>query len=137
MNYSTRHNALNQYRQVNVHGSVTEASPYQLIQLLFQGVLDRISIAKACIAENEIGKKAENITKALNIIGELRGSLDHKKGGELSANLDNLYEYMSRRLVEANLRSDVAILNEVASLIGEIKSAWDAIPADQREPARA
>lgn len=136
MNYSTRSNALNQYRQVNVHGSVPEASPYQLVQLLFQGGLDRLATAKACIAENDIAAKARNITKALNIIGELRGSLDLEAGGELAANLDNLYEYMGRRLVEANLHSDVAILNEVSSLLGEIKSAWEAIPADQREPRR-
>jgi len=136
MNYSTRSNALNQYRQVNVHGTVSEASPYQLVQMLFQGALDRISMAKACIAEKDIPAKAEHITKALNIVGELRGSLDLKVGGELAENLDNLYEYMSRRLVEANLGSDVAILNEVASLMGEIKSAWDAIPVDQRAPQR-
>ena len=136
MNYSTRSNAVNQYRQVNVHGSVPEASPYELVQLLFQGALDRISVAKACIAEQDVSAKAQNITKALNIVGELRGSLNLKVGGELAQNLDNLYEYMSRRLVEANMRSDVAILNEVASLLGEIKTAWDAIPVDQRAPQR-
>ena len=132
MNYSTRSNALNQYRQVNVHGSVPEASPYHLVQLLFQGALDRIAMAKACIAEKDVPAKAQNITKALNIVGELRGSLNTEVGGDLAQNLDQLYEYMSRRLVEANLSSDVAILNEVSSLIGEIKSAWDAIPVDQR-----
>lgn len=136
MNYSTRSNALNQYRQVNAHGSVHEASPYQLVQLLFQGALDRIAMAKACIGEKDVSGKAGNITKALNIVGELRGSLDTQVGGELAQNLDSLYEYMSRRLVEANLASDVAILNEVSSLMVEIKTAWDAIPAEHRSPQR-
>ncbi|MDV7398396.1 flagellar export chaperone FliS, partial [Arthrospira platensis SPKY1] len=48
-------------------------------------------------------------------------------GGDIAANLDRLYDYMQRRLVEANLRSDIALLDEVAELLRPVKEAWDAI----------
>jgi len=70
------------------------------------------------------------ITWGMNIIQGLRTSLDAQKGGEVAANLDALYEYMGRRLLEANVSNDVAILDEVSSLLMEVKAGWDNIPAD-------
>ena len=71
--------------------------------------------------------KGELISKAIGIIGGLRESLDLQQGGEIAANLDRLYEYMVSRLVEANIGNDVAIIDEVAELLRNVKSGWDAI----------
>jgi len=92
--------------------------------------LTKIATAKTCMANNHVAGKGENVSMAISIINGLRASLDYEKGGEISKNLNDLYDYMERRLLEANLKSDLTMLDEVASLIFEIKSAWDAISPD-------
>jgi flagellar protein FliS len=120
--------AMNQYKQVHVHSSVMDATPHRLVQMLMEGVLERIAQAKGNIVRKEIAQKGENISKAITIVGGLQGSLNTEVGGELSENLSNLYDYMSRRLVMANIQSDEVILDEVADLMREVKAGWDAIP---------
>ena len=120
-------NALRQYQQVNTQASVAYASPHRLIQMLMEGALERIAVAKGCIQRQDIAAKGEQIGKAIDIIGGLRDGLNPDAGGEIAANLDALYDFMQRRLVEANLRSDAAMLDEVAGLLRPVKEAWDAI----------
>jgi flagellar protein FliS len=120
--------AMNQYKQVGVHSAVMDATPHRLVQMLMEGVLEKVALAKGNIARNEIAKKGENISKAITIVGGLQASLNKEAGGELSENLSNLYDYIARRLVMANIRSDERILDEIANLIMEVKAGWDAIP---------
>ncbi|MFO1372900.1 MAG: flagellar export chaperone FliS [Candidatus Competibacteraceae bacterium] len=124
---NSSNNALRQYQQVNVHSATAYASPHRLIQMLMEGALERIAVAKGCIQRQDIAAKGEQIGKAVDIIGGLREGLNQEAGGDIAANLDALYDYMQRRLVEANLRSDAAMLDEVADLLRPIKEAWDAI----------
>lgn len=119
--------ALRQYQQVNTEASVAYASPHRLIQMLMEGAFERIAVAKGCIQRQDIAAKGEQIGKVIDIIGGLRDGLNLEAGGEIAANLDLLYDFMQRRLVEANLRSDVAVLDEVANLLRPIKEAWDTI----------
>ena len=77
-----------------------------------------------------IEEKGSNITSAGSIVLGLRSSLDMEAGGELAANLDNLYDYMFRRLMDAHVNNEEAALDEVASLLREIKQGWDAIPQE-------
>lgn len=119
--------ALKQYTQLGTETEVDSASPHRLIQMLMEGALLRIIKAKAYMKNNEVQKKGEVIGMAISIIGGLRDSLDHKAGADLALNLDNLYEYMSSRLLEANVKNDITMLDEVYSLLMEIKTAWDAI----------
>lgn len=119
--------ALKQYTKVDVHTGIEEASPHRLIQMLMDGALTRIAQAKGHMKANSIAQKGEDISMAISIIGGLRDSLDHDKGGSLADNLDSLYEYMTFRLMESNLNNDVSILDEVHGLLAEIKSAWDEI----------
>lgn len=128
MNMNARQYAVNSYK-TGVIAEVEEASPHRLIQLLFEGCLQRIAVAKGAIQHKEVVLKGENISKAIGILGGLRGSLDLSKG-EIASNLDRLYDYMERRLVEANLKNETVILDEVSSLLKEVKSAWDAIAAN-------
>ena len=120
--------AMKQYQQVSVHSGIMDASPHRLVQMLMEGTLEKIALAKGNMANNEVSKKGENISKAIAIIGGLQTSLNKDKGGEIAENLNNLYDYMSRRLVIANSRNDEGILDEVASLMVEIKMSWDGIP---------
>jgi flagellar secretion chaperone FliS len=120
--------ALNRYRDAGVLAEVNDASPHRLIQMLFEGALERIATARGAIRQGDVALKGERISRAIDIIEGLRAHLDLEKGGPVAANLDSLYEYMGRRLTEANARNDAAILEEVANLIREVKAGWDAIP---------
>ena len=124
---------LNQYRQVGVQGGVTEASPHRLVQMLMEGALDRINTAKGNMSRNEFVDKGRHISSAISIIDGLKSSLDQEKGGEIARNLDALYDYMNRRLLEANVNNSIDMLSEVQSLLTEIKSGWDAIPEDVKQ----
>lgn len=119
--------AMKQYQRVSVQSEVFEASPHRLIQMLMDGGLERIAQARGAIQREKFADKGELIGKAISIIGGLREPLDHEVGGELSQNLDSLYEYMIRRLLEANRSNDIAALDEVSSLLREVKSGWDGI----------
>jgi len=121
--------ALASYNKINIQSGVEAASPYRLIQMLLEGALARISTAVGQIKRREIADKGRNIGLAISIIDGLRASLDREQGEDLVVNLERLYDYMSRRLLEANLHDDIAKLEEVHGLLREIKAGWDGIPA--------
>jgi len=120
--------AMKQYQQVSVHSSIMDASPHRLIQMLMEGALEKIALAKGNMANDNIASKGENISKGIAIIGGLKSSLNKDAGGALAENLSHLYDYMANRLVVANLLNDASILDEVAGLMAEIKTGWDGIP---------
>jgi len=121
---------MDQYIKQSVQGGIESATPHRLIQMLMEGALEKIAAAKFNMEQNEIAKKGENISVAISIIDGLRVSLDKPTGGEIAQNLDDLYEYMGHILLQANLKSDANLLDEVSKLLNEIKGAWDAIPGD-------
>lgn len=125
--------ALNQYKSVGVQSGMTDATPHQMITMLLDGALDRIASAKGAIGRKEVARKGELVGSAIAIIDGMRASLDYENGGEIAANLGSLYDYIERRLVEANAASDMTMLDEVSALLREIKSGWDSIPADVRK----
>lgn len=136
MSYSTASRAIHQYSRVGTHGGVESANPHQLTAMLLGGALSRIASARGHMERGEIAAKGESISRSLDIIEGLRGSLDLARGGELAGRLESLYEYMARRLLEANVRNDVGALDEVAGLLRPIKEAWDAIPVELRKLPR-
>ena len=121
------YSAVQNYSNVKVHSSVETASPHRLIQMLLEGALERIAQAKGAMVQNQIARKGELIGKAVAIVGGLQGSLNDKEGGALAANLDGLYDYIIRRLTQANYENNTEYLDECGRLLGEIKTAWDAI----------
>ncbi|HHJ35456.1 MAG TPA: flagellar export chaperone FliS [Gammaproteobacteria bacterium] len=132
MSYTTTRSNVNQYNNVNSYTGVTDANPHQLVQMLIDGALGKLSVLKGLIERKETAKKGQVVGQAISIIGGLRSSLDMEKGGDLAANLDDVYEYIERRLVQANLKNDVAIVDEVVALLREIKTAWESIPVETR-----
>ena len=121
------------YRSVSAHGAVADNHPHALVLTLFDAAIERMNAARACIENDETRRMAGLLHAAVVLIAELRGSLDLQKGGPLAQNLSNLYEYMTRRLMHANLNSDAAAVAEVAGLLGEIRSAWAAIGPEVRQ----
>jgi|SRR5690554_794589 len=121
--------ALQQYQSVNHQAQAASADPHRLIQMLMEGGLTRLAQARGAMEREQTALKGELIGKAIGIVNGLRQSLDVEKGGEIAANLDGLYDYMVRRLMEANLKNDPAILEEVSGLLREVKEGWDAIEA--------
>jgi flagellar protein FliS len=132
--YPTR--AIHQYSRVRTQGGVESADPHQLTAMLLDGALSRIASARGHMERGEIAAKGECISRSLDIIEGLRGSLDLARGGELAEHLESLYEYMARRLLEANVRNELGALDEVAGLLRPIKQAWDTIPVELRKLPR-
>lgn len=135
-----RHSGVAAYQSISTHGGVSGADPHRLVLMLMDGALDRMAVARGCIERKQRGdvaRKAELLSQCLRIVAELRGSLNLKDGGELANNLNDLYDYMSRRLLMANAENNVSYLTEVMSLLGEIRSAWIAIGPEVRGRAPA
>ena len=132
MSFARTQGALRQYSQIATGTGVEGASPHRLIQMLLDGALEKIAVAKGHVSRSEYIEKGRHISWAISIIAGLRASLDINQGGEIAANLEALYDYMERRLLDANSRNDLAALDEVAGLLRQVKDAWDAIPQTAR-----
>ena len=132
---------VNAYAKVGIETGVTSASPHKLIVMLFDGALVSLAGAMNHMKAGNIAEKGAAISKTIMIIDSgLRAALDKKAGGEIAEGLDALYEYMGSRLLQANLKNDLTILEEVQRLLGELRSAWNAIgvtPAVQAGQADA
>ena len=125
-------NFTNAYREVGVQTGVASASPHQLVLMLFDGLLESVSRARGAIATRNIETKCNAIIRAVRIVDEgLKASLNLQQGGQLAQDLNALYGYITLRLTHANLKNDVAALEECVRLIEPIRSAWIGIGASQ------
>lgn len=119
--------AIAQYQRVNNVGSVEGASPHRLILMLMNGALERLVQARGAIEHRDIALKGAMIGKATMIIGGLQSSLDRNQAPDYVDNLDRLYDYMQRRLLEANLKNDVSLIDEVMDLMKTLRNSWQEI----------
>jgi flagellar secretion chaperone FliS len=120
--------AINAYVQTEIDTAVPEADGHRLVVMLFDGALTAVADARLKLQQGDIPGRGKAISKAIAIIDEgLRASLDRKQGGDIAAQLEDLYRYMCARLMHANLRSDVNALDEVTDLLAEIESGWKSI----------
>ena len=132
-------NTAAQYNAVRNHGLVADASPTRLVQIMFEHILSHLAMAQKCMERikdnqpvSDVVAKGTAIGKASRLIGQLNGTLDMERGGQIAENLRALYVYMLSRLLAANLTNDTQIVGEVVKLIREIKTGWDQIVTDSR-----
>lgn len=133
MNPYSPQSRLAAYRSVIAHGAVEEADPHALVVTLFDAVLGRLAAARSCVERKQTVRMAQFLHSSVVLIAELRGSLNLKNGGPLAQNLNELYDYMIRRLMLANLQANAGYMTEVASLLAEIRGAWVAIGPEVKQ----
>lgn len=124
------------YQQVSVGIAAETTDPHRLIMMLFEGAQAAIVVARSQMAQEHVAEKGVAISKAIDIITNgLQASLDLEQGGDLAERLAALYEYISHRLLWANLKNDPVALDEAAHLLGEIQSAWAQIGENRQDAA--
>lgn len=127
MSINNQASALGRYQSVGTYSAVSAADKLRLVHLMMQGARDRIAKARAHLRRGEISAKGEQISRAIALVDGLRASLDVSEGGSIGRNLEDLYVYMIRRLLSANLNDDERALDEVASLMTQIHDGWQGV----------
>ena len=127
------HSHASAYRQVALETGVTDASPHQLVRMMFDAFADSLAQARGAMRSGRIEVKGRALTRAVRIVNEgLRAGLDLGQGGKLAADLNDLYGYVALRLTQAHLSNDEAAIDECLRLMQPLREAWAAIG-----PARA
>jgi flagellar protein FliS len=129
MSAYSRSSNLAAYQTVAAHGGVAAADPHRLILMLLDGALERIASARGAIVNGAPEARGRLLHRVVSIIDELRASLNLEAGGQIAANMADLYEYSSRQIMRANLEGRAELLDEVSNLLREIRSAWIQIPS--------
>ena len=115
------------YSKTSATSGVENADPHRLIQMLIDGAIEKINRAKFFMRNKKVAEKGQHVSWAISIIGGLQASLDQEQGGEIAQNLDALYDYCCRTLLEANVDNDETKLDSVLQVMQQIKEAWDGI----------
>ncbi len=100
--------------------------------MLYDGVIERLGRGVSSLAAGDIVGKVRAVNSAMEVISYLRAILDFQAGGDLARQFDSLYDYMLRRLTQANAANDPEGLREVARLVNTLKSGWEQIPESMR-----
>jgi flagellar protein FliS len=106
---------------------VQSRTPLELVVMLYDGALQSMSVARAAIERGDIPSRRDAISRALAIISELQSTLNLEQGGAVAESLDELYEFASRRLLDAAMKNDVAPIDEVSRVFTPLRSAWQTI----------
>jgi flagellar secretion chaperone FliS len=126
----TSNNFYAEYSQSSLLG----ASPIRLIVALYEGATEAVQQARECLVSGDVWARSRAISKAVNILTELMCSLDHQKGGEISANFKRLYSYMQQRLLLAHSTKAAEPMIEVEKLLRDLLESWRTVSAQPTEP---
>lgn len=128
---------MNPYANTYKSQQIQTASQEQILILLYEGAIRFLKLAKTALAEKNLEKFHNNIIKTQRILMEFMSTLDVETGGDMAKNLFNLYEYLHYRLIQANLKKDVTMMDEVLEHLQELKSTWEsAIDLVKQEEAK-
>ena len=119
--------AMSAYSNTQIHSGIMDASPHKLTAMLLAGAVDRVNAARGAIEKGDVARRGEMLGKTISILAQLQADLDMSQGGEIAQNLEALYDYMIRGLVDANRENDAEKLDEVQALLSEVKVGWDGI----------
>lgn len=114
-------NPYQQYKQTQYE----TASQEQLLIMLYNGAIKFSQQAKQALEEENVEESNEKLKRVQAIINELMVTLDMEQGGEIADNLYSLYEYMNRRLIQANIRNDPELVQEVLEMLKDLKDGWE------------
>jgi flagellar protein FliS len=121
--------AIESYSSGSTATQAAVANRVELIQMLFDGLIDSLSSARGHIEHRNIEEKSKALARASRIVVGLQAALDLDKGGDLAANLNELYGYIVRRILHINIHNDLEVLEEVRGLISEVREAWRQVPS--------
>ena len=124
---------LSAYTQTNIESIVHEATPHKLIEMLFKGAKDALAQAMGAIERKDFEAKSKKISKATEIILNLQTYLDQEKGGEIAENLNELYTYMAKALIDANRTNDLEKLREISGLLDTVSEGWTSMPEEFKQ----
>lgn len=125
---------------------VMTAKPEKILLMLYEGAIKFTKLAAVRMREKNIAEKGKYISKTLSIISELMNTLDHEKGGQIAADLENLYMFMMDKLIEANMNNQAEELEVVERLLATLYTAWrdvvnnprpDGVPSPALQPELA
>lgn len=119
--------ALKSYNNVHYRANVEVASPHRLIDMLYEGAIERITQAKGAMQFNNVELKGKKINDAVSIVGGLRENLNKDMGGDIAENFDALYVYIQRLLFNAHLKNEDHLLDEALGLLVDMRSTWKQI----------
>jgi len=123
------------FEDAYLESQLMTADPLELVRMLYRAASEATRSASAHMRAGRIAERSRQISKVYAILSQLSGSLDHVRGGVLSGRLARLYDYMQRRLLEANSRQKAEPLDEVERLLATLQSGWDSIGAASERPA--
>jgi flagellar protein FliS len=118
------------YRQHLVEG----ASPVGLVVLLYGTIVASLLRAQEAVKQGNIEKRVNETNHVLAVIGQLQGTLDHKRGGDVAVQLDNFYNVMRARVLEASIKSSKEILGELIQHFTTLKEAWQQVERETQNP---
>ncbi len=133
MHAMTRQRFLQQYTNTNVQTAVESATPHRLVQMLYEGALDRIAQAKGAMIRKDFEAKARLTNRVIDILSSLRAGLDLEKGGEVANNLEALYGFMIEQVYKASRHNSPDMLEETAEILRTVKAGWDEMPEEFRK----
>ena len=114
------HSYADRYREV----AIKTANPVQLVVILYDAAIQSLQEAVQHLKRNDISSRARSLNKTVAVITELQASLNFDVGGNIAGSLDRLYTYMKQRIFRANVDQTAEPLEEVITLLGDLRSAW-------------
>ncbi len=121
------------YRSVDLEARAAAASPYELVLVLMDGLLDELARARGHIENKRFEQKGQSLEKCMNILNGLNGALDEEGGGELVQGLSRLYEYCIYRLSDVSVSLSLEGLDEVVNLLTTLREGWEGVNAARKK----
>jgi len=121
--------ALTNYQKTNV----ATAGKLELVIMCYEKAILFLNDAKHYFQEQQFEKKGNSLKRALDIIYELRASLNFEKGEEIAANLGGIYDYLIKRLQDGDIKKDLSAFDEAIEILRELKEAWENIASGKED----
>lgn len=120
------------YQSVGGRDQAAAADPFEVIQMLMAGAIQKLAVSKGAIERKDFAVKSENLTKALSIVNALQDALDMSVESEVVGNMYDLYDFVKRQVVDASVSNSTAAIDNAIRIMRDLKEGWDAIPYDAR-----